>query len=117
MKLVCIVCPRGCNLTVEKSGEEFEVTGNGCPRGKQYAIDEMTCPMRVLTSSVFVEDGNYKLLSVKTAGSIPKAKLEQALKEVAKVRAKAPVNIGDVLIHNIADTGVDLVATRKIARA
>ena len=37
MKLVCIRCPRGCNLNItKKSNGQIIVTGNSCPRGEEY---------------------------------------------------------------------------------
>ena len=40
-ELICIVCPRGCVLKVDKQGN---VTGNLCPRGIKYGIQETTNP-------------------------------------------------------------------------
>ena len=48
--LTSIVCPIGCQLTVTlENGVVTEVTGNTCPRGKQYATDECTNPVRTVT--------------------------------------------------------------------
>ena len=41
-ELTCIVCPRGCRLKVD---DNMEVSGNACPRGKIYAINELTHPI------------------------------------------------------------------------
>ena len=110
MELTCIVCPMGCRLTVEKVGEEIRVSGNTCKRGETYAIQETTCPMRTLTSLVSVKGGDGPLCPVKTANVIPKALIDAALAEVKAACVEAPVKIGDVIIENIAGTGVNLVA-------
>lgn len=104
-------------MQVEQKGDEVIVSGNECKRGEAYATTELTCPTRTLTSSIFIDDGDCPLLSVKTKEAIPKEKLLEALELLRNVRAKAPVNIGDVIIPNIVDTNVDLVATRRVLKA
>ena len=122
MEYTCILCPRGCHLTAEWTVNEqnektVSVTGNFCPRGIKYATEEMTQPMRTVTTSLYVSGGDEKMVSVKTNDTIPKAKIEEVLEEARKISATAPIMVGDVLISNIAETGRDLVATRKVAKA
>jgi len=116
MELTCIVCPMGCRLTVEKVGDDIRVSGHTCKRGEKYAIQETTCPMRTLTSLVSVKGGEGPLCPVKTANVIPKALIADALKEVKAACVEAPVMIGDVIIKNIAGTGVDLIAAANCGR-
>ena len=114
-EMTCIVCPMGCPLKVMMDGNEVvSVTGNTCPRGKKYAITEVTAPRRVLTSTVRVEGGHLPLCPVRTRGDIPKGLLFDAMKEVDALVIQAPVAIGDVLIPDICGTGVPLVACRNI---
>lgn len=116
MELTCIVCPMGCRITVENVNGECRVSGNTCKRGAVYAVQETTCPMRTLTSLVSVKGGEDPLCPVKTANVIPKALIGEALKEVKSASVEAPVKIGDVIIRNIANTGVDLVAAANRER-
>lgn len=114
-EMTCIVCPMGCPLKVTMNGDEIvDVTGNTCPRGKKYAITEVTAPRRVLTSTVRVEGGHLPLCPVRTRGDIPKGLLFDAMQEVNALIIKSPVAIGDVLIPDICGTGVPLVACRNI---
>ena len=109
LNLTCVECPMGCALEVEMEGTEIiSVSGNTCPRGKVYAQNEVTCPMRVLTTTVRTEDG--RMLSVKTDKPVKKSSQLDLMKVINKVVAKTPVSIGDVLVENIAD-GANLVAT------
>ena len=110
-KLVCIVCPRGCRLTVEE-GEEIRVSGNACPRGETYARKELFAPVRVLTATVELEGGVHPRLPVKTSGAIPRERVSEAAALLRELRVTAPVKAGQVLLPNILDTGVDVVATR-----
>jgi len=116
MELTCIVCPMGCRLTVEKVEGEIRVSGHTCKRGEKYAIQETTCPMRTLTSLVKVVGGEGPLCPVKTENVIPKALIGEALSEVKAAAVEAPVKIGDIIIENIAGTGVNLVAAANRGR-
>lgn len=110
-KLVCIVCPKGCRLTVEE-GTQIRVTGNACPRGETYARQELLAPVRVLTATVALEGGLHPRLPVKTKGAIPRELVPEAAALLRGIRVKSPVKSGQVILANIGDTGVDVVATR-----
>ena len=111
-ELTCINCPLGCLLTVELDGDEIKnISGYTCPRGKNYAEKEVVNPMRIVTSTVKVEGGKRERVSCKTAHDIPKSKIDDVMREINAAVAQAPVVIGEVLIHDVAGTGVDVVAT------
>ncbi|SJZ86970.1 DUF1667 domain-containing protein [Selenihalanaerobacter shriftii] len=114
--ITCINCPLGCkvDLTVEE-GEIVEIEGNKCPRGKDYVINEFKCPTRILPTTVRVKGGKLPLVPVKTAKPIPKDRLEDAMKVLAMVDLKAPVQLGDVVVENLLDTGVKVVTTRNLS--
>jgi len=113
-ELTCINCPLGCSLTVTIDGENISVTGNTCKRGEAYGKKEVTNPTRIVTSSVVVEGGTIERASVKTAMDIPKEKIFDIMDEIHKIKVKAPVHIGDVIITNVAGTGVDIVASKDV---
>lgn len=111
-EFVCIICPRGCRLTAEITGEQVSVTGNTCPRGEAYAVNEALHPMRTVTAAVRVENREYTMVPVKTAVPIPK---EQMLALMAVLRAKtvcAPIAIGQVLFADLC--GTDIIATGRV---
>ena len=111
VNLICIGCPLGCPLTVEMEGSEVKaVSGNTCPRGDAYARKEMTNPTRIVTSTVRVAGGRLAMVSVKTASDIPKGKIFDCVKALKDVEVKAPVKIGDVIVENVAGTGVNIIA-------
>ena len=114
-ELICIGCPLGCMLTVELDGTELvNVTGNTCPRGKTYAEKEVTNPTRIVTSSVKVVGGDRVSVACKTKSDIPKGKIFDVARALKEVVVEAPVCIGDVLVENVADTGVEIVATSTV---
>ena len=113
-ELTCIVCPMGCRMTVELSddGEILSVTGNTCPRGKQYAIDECTHPVRTVTTTAPTSDG--RVIPVKTAGAIPKELMLDAMKEINRTTVSLPARIGDVVIEDLLGTGVAVIVTANM---
>lgn len=112
--LTCIVCPKGCQITVtlDDGGAVLSVAGNTCPRGKQYAIDECTHPMRTVTSTARTSAGG--VIPVKTNRTIPKELMFDCMKEINRSVALLPARIGDVLIHNVLGTGADVVITANM---
>lgn len=118
-ELVCIVCPLGCRLTLikdESDARGYRIEGNACKRGEAYAIREMTNPTRVLATTVKINRGFLSRLPVRTDGEIPKGLLMKAMNIISRYEVEAPVRRGDVLIENILDTGVDVIATRHMKR-
>lgn len=115
-ELICVSCPLGCPITVElsESGEVTKVKGNTCKRGEKYAISECTNPVRMLTSTMKVNGGSLPVVPVKTSAPIPKGKLFDCMKVINNEVVDAPVKMGDVLICNVCDTGVDIIATNEV---
>ena len=111
-ELTCVACPMGCQMTASiDNGVVVSVTGNTCPRGKKYAETECTHPVRPLTTTVKVEGGKHPVVPVKSADAIPKEKMFDCMAVLNGVCVKAPVKIGDVIVENICDTGVNIIAT------
>lgn len=112
-ELTCINCPLGCTVTVsmDDKGNIENITGNTCKRGEIYARNEVKNPVRMVTSTVRVERGKTYSVPVKTENAIPKDKIKEVMIEINKAKANAPVHIGDIIIKNIADTGIALIAT------
>ncbi|MEG1256110.1 DUF1667 domain-containing protein [Clostridium sp.] len=111
-ELICISCPMGCHLKVNV--ETKEVTGNTCKRGEVYGINEVTNPMRVVTTTVKVKNGELPVIPVKTKVAIGKALNFKVMEVLNSIEVEAPVKVGDVIVENILGTGVDVVATRNI---
>ena len=108
--LTCIICPRGCAMEIDL--DTMKVTGNSCPKGEQYAIDECTDPVRTVTSSVRVSNRENTMVSVKTEQPVSKSRLFDVMKEIRAVKTLAPVKIGDIIIKDVY--GTNIVATKNI---
>ena len=111
---ICIVCPSSCRLTVFEEGGEVKVKGNDCRRGELHGIEEYREPMRMLTTTVAIRDGTLSRLPVISTKEIPKVKLRECLSFLYNMEISAPVSCGDVIVKNICDTAVDVVASRSL---
>ena len=115
--LTCICCPIGCQIEITLDGKEVKsITGNNCQRGYNYAKEETVRPVRVVTSTVRLDGGALNMVSVKTDGAVPKDMINQCMEEINSVHAKAPIKVGDVVIEDVAGTGIKVVATKSIER-
>ena len=112
-ELICIVCPKGCRLKVDEENG-YVVSGNSCPRGAEYGINELLNPVRTVTSTVAIEGGIHRRLPVKTSRPVPTAKMSDVVRTLDGLTVKSPVKTGDVIVANAAGTGTDVIATRDM---
>ncbi len=110
--LICIICPRGCALSVAGEENNLTVTGNACARGKDYAIAECTHPMRTVTSIVRVANREDTMVSVKTAAPIPKENIFDVMRQIRAAKVDAPIEAGTVILADIY--GTEVVATKTV---
>ncbi len=105
--IYCINCPRGCRMnvsliddTAHASPDNIKVTGNACPAGERYAVQELSSPMRVVTTTVAVKGDKTRLIPVRTSAPVPKERVSDVLKLCRKIKAELPVKTGQVLYDN-----------------
>ncbi|MCK4332191.1 MAG: DUF1667 domain-containing protein [Thermoplasmatales archaeon] len=116
-EITCIVCPIGCKILVKTDGKHIKnLDGNKCKRGIDYAEHEALDPRRMLTTSVFVDGGEWPLVSVKSAKPVPKEKIFNVLKEIRKTKVNAPVKSGQRILNNVANTDINIVATKIVKK-
>ena len=112
--ITCIRCPKGCLITLDTDNPEGTIKGFSCPNGREYALSELIHPMRTISTTVEIIGGIHPRIPVKTNGDIPKEKIFEVMEEINKISVKAPVKCGDVLLPNVLDTGIDIVACRDM---
>lgn len=110
--ITCILCPRGCAMTVSGEVGNLQVTGNTCPKGAEYAIAECTNPVRTVTSTVRVSNRKDTMVSVKTASPVPKDKMMEVMAALRSITVSVPVKIGDVVLSGVF--GTDIIVTKEI---
>lgn len=115
-QLVCIVCPNGCRLGISGEGDNIEVSGGKCPKGKAYAITEMTNPTRSVTTTVKTIFSEASVLPVRTNGEIPKAKIFDFMKVINSFVLDKRIKRGETVLPNVFDSGIDVIATSDILR-
>lgn len=114
--MVCIVCPNGCSLHVERVDGELVVTGNRCPRGKQFALDEIEHPMRTICSTVRTAFEDVPVVPVRVSDAIPKEMIFPVMEEIGKIRITEAMGTGDKVIENVLGLGVDVIITSDILK-
>lgn len=114
--LTCIVCPIGCEITAELggNGEILSVEGATCKRGVEYLKTELTDPRRNIASLVLVENGELPLASVRLTDSVPLDKIFDVMEAIKKVKVKAPVTQGQIVIENVLGLNSNVIVTKNI---
>lgn len=114
-EMICTVCPMGCHITVEGEGDQvLSVTGFSCKRGEQYATTEFAHPVRILTTTMKTDSEKNPLVPVRSAQPIPKEKIMDCMDVIRSCQVKTPVHTYEILLENICDTGVPIVATGTV---
>lgn len=114
-KFTCIVCPNGCEIeTIIENNKVVSIEGALCKKGEEYVIQEMYNPKRNIASSVKVIDGESSLVSVRLTDAIPKAEIFNVMQEIIKARIQAPTQVGQIVIKNVSNLNVDVMATKEI---
>jgi CxxC motif-containing protein len=114
-KLICIVCPRGCQINVQMDGSEIKsIQGQTCKRGEEYARAECTAPRRTLTTTAKIRGAALPLLPVRSQTPVPKERLFDIMREINRVSISAPVKAGDIVLENACGTGVNIIASRDM---
>ena len=113
-RLTCILCPVGCELEVDRAGDNLEVRGNQCDKGIGFAEEEILHPTRNLATSVPLRGTASQMVSVRLSGPVPRDMIFPVLAEIAVLRPERPVRRGQVLIPNVLGTGADVIATRTV---
>lgn len=112
-ELTCICCPMGCSLKAEVENDEvISVSGNNCVRGENYAKSEITAPVRTVTTTIMSDSGIP--VPVKTKDPVAKGKIFETVSQIKETSVHLPIKMGEIVIKNVADTGVDIVATRSV---
>lgn len=110
--LTCIICPRGCTLTAEIADGNVSVTGHTCPKGAEYAVNEVLHPMRTVTATIRVRNRKDTMVSVKTASPVPKERIMAVMAALRRQTVHAPIAIGQILLQDIE--GSAIIATKGI---
>ena len=110
--LICIICPRGCSMTADIQDGTVSVSGNSCPKGEEYAINECLHPVRTVTATIRVRNRENTMVSVKTAQPVAKDAMMDVMAALRRVQANAPIAIGDVLLTDVC--GSDIIATKAV---
>lgn len=113
-KIICVTCPKGCTLEVNREGQTVLAVNGGCKRGHDYARQELVDPRRKVASSVRIRGAIHPLLPVYTSAAFPKPKIHELLALLRRVEVTAPVKTGQVILENVLGSGIDILASREM---
>ncbi len=116
-KVICITCPKGCTLEVTVDGKTVLKINQGCKRGREYVQRELTDPRRMVATTVRIRSGVHPLLPVATAAPFPKPRIFELMKALRQVELEAPIQMGQPVLRDALGTGIDIIASRDMARA
>ncbi len=108
--MVCIVCPKGCQVKTWEEKGVVHMEGEICKKGKPYIEQEYRDPRRVLTTTVMTKSDQVKRLPVRTSAPIPKRDLFKSMALLSRIKVRPPVRIGEVVLAEIS-SGIDVVAS------
>ncbi|MBU7013229.1 MAG: DUF1667 domain-containing protein [Theionarchaea archaeon] len=113
----CIKCPLSCQIElIEDNGTVLEIRGCTCNQGEQYALDEFSNPLRIVTTTVRVTEGILPVVPVRSQAPLPKSLIADCVSVLNTTEVEAPVTCGQIVCSNILDTGIDVVASRDLER-
>ena len=113
-EIICVACPKGCRLEARHENGEILITHEGCKRGREYAVSEITDPRRMVATTVRVEKGSHPLLPVYTASPFPKGRITELLTALRSVKVPTPVRVNQVVLADALGTGIDMIASRDV---
>lgn len=105
-ELTCIICPNGCSLSID---DELNVTGNLCPRGKQFAINEIKDPRRSITSTCKTVFKDIPVIAVRSDSEVKKDDVKKVIEEINKITIDKRLPIGEIVIKNVINSGVNII--------
>ena len=109
MEKICIVCPKGCRLSITQENGTINVTGNVCPRGVKYAEQEILDPRRVVTAVAPTDSAIQPFLAVRTPAMVAKAKIPAILTKIYALRLNPPIAAGTVVLEDCDGEGTPVV--------
>ncbi len=113
VNVTCVICPKGCRMMVDPATGTVE--GNGCARGKAYALDEVHDPKRIVTTTVRTNSTFPEaMLPIRSNKPVPRRMLFQIVAETERICVELPVLMGQTIIPNVCGSGADLIASRSM---
>lgn len=116
-KIICTVCPNGCEMgVIESEVENYKIEGYKCEKGREYAEQEIENPSRIITTTIKIKNGLIKRLPVRSESAVPKNKIFQVMVKIRDIEIEAPIEQGDIVIENVLDMGINIIASKSISK-
>lgn len=117
-ELVCISCPVGCRLEAEQHPDgSLTVTGNRCPKGEDYAREEINAPKRIVTTTVKISGAGRRRVPVRTDRPLPVGRIDALLTELHGMVLDPPIERGRTILSDFEKTGVNVTASLSMEQS
>lgn len=114
---VCVVCPIGCEIDVVHDGSKIiSMEGSKCKKSEEFVSQELIEPMRILTTTVRIQESMWPVIPVRTDKPVPKRLFPRIMRQLRRTKLQAPVNMLDVVVSDVLGTGANIIATRTMPR-
>jgi CxxC motif-containing protein len=114
---VCVICPIGCEIDVVHDGSKIiSMEGNKCEKSEEFVNQELIEPMRILTTTVRIQESMWPVIPVRTDKPVPKRLFPRIMRQLRRTKLQAPVNMLDVVVRDVLGTGANIIATRTMPR-
>jgi CxxC motif-containing protein len=111
----CLLCEKSCSLQADIQGEQLlGLRGQGCQKGFDFILSRIRPQGKIVSTSVLVSNHSLKFLPVRTGKAVDNALASQILREARKITVTPPVRYGQVIMRNVAGTGVELISTKAL---
>ena len=112
---VCVICPIGCEIDVVHDGSKIiSMEGNKCQKSEEFVNQELIEPMRILTTTVRIQESMWPVIPVRTDKPVPKRLFPRIMRQLRRTKLQAPVNMLDVVVRDVLGTGANIIATRTM---
>ncbi|MDD3520408.1 MAG: DUF1667 domain-containing protein [Actinomycetota bacterium] len=116
-KLTCISCPEGCILdAVIDDCRISSISGNKCKKGLVFAETEIFNPTRILTTTIRIDSEDYSRLPVRSSVAVPKNDIFTIISELKKIKVKAPIKMGDIVLKKSSSAKTAIIASMSIEK-
>lgn len=92
----------------------MSISGNKCDEGIIYAKKEINNNKDIFTTLIRIKGANCNVVPVKSSKAIDKRLWVECSKALSMLHVGAPIKIGDIVCHNLLNTGVDIICTKNI---
>lgn len=115
-EFICKGCNEYCCINIDKSGEYIELKGNLCDKAFDYVENKIKSKKDIFTSLVRIKGACCNVVPVKSNKPLDKSLWLECSKALSMLHVGAPIKMGDIVCHNLLNTGIDIICTKNVSK-